>query len=181
MRDAPEGTGTGSVVEHGGECAGCPVASRRAFLRDSLATLAGVALSLGLARRSFALPVGTTSAHARMGSGQTYPIPAADGVQIDHDAQVILVRWQNAVYAFALSCPHQNTALRWVERDARFQCPKHKSRYEPDGSFISGRATRPMDRFAIRRDNDNVIVDLDHLYRKDETPAEWTAAAVQLA
>ena len=28
------------------------------------------------------------------------------------------------------------TALKWAPRDAQFQCPKHHSKYRPDGSFI---------------------------------------------
>ena len=40
---------------------------------------------------------------ARTKKGISYTIPAADGVQIDKDNEVILVRWQNAMYAFNLS------------------------------------------------------------------------------
>jgi Rieske Fe-S protein len=78
---------------------------------------------------------------------------------IDKANQVILVRWQNAVYAFALSCPHQNQALRWDAKETRFQCPKHKSKYQPDGTFISGRATRAMDRYAVRHEGDTIVVE----------------------
>ena len=63
----------------------------------------------------------------------------------------------------------------------RFQCPKHHSQYQPDGQFITGRATRNMDRLAIRRDAANtIIVDPDTLYRSDEDSAEWKAAVVKL-
>ena len=47
-----------------------------------------------------------------------------------------------------------------------------------DGSFIDGRATRAMDRLAIRRDGTALVVDLDTLIQQDEHPAEWTAAFV---
>lgn len=107
-----------------------------------------------------------------------YPIPAADGAVIDKDNQVILVRFERKVYAFNLSCPHQNTALHWLGDEGRFQCPKHKSRYQPDGVFISGRATRNMDRFAVRRDGATIVVDVDKMYRSDEDRAAWDAAAV---
>ena len=50
----------------------------------------------------------------------------------------------------------------------------------PDGSFIEGRATRGMDRFAVRRDGDKVIVDLDKLYQQDKDRAEWNAAFIQV-
>ena len=168
----------------GDECRECPVASRREFLRDAALAVAGIAATLGFARSASALPehftIGTTRALRRLGDVLTYPIPAADGAQIDRNQQVILVRWQNAVYAFNLSCPHQNTALRWDDADHRFQCPKHHSQYQPDGEFITGRATRGMDRFTIHRDGDKVVVDVNQMHKQDEDPTGWTAAVVKL-
>ncbi|HTK55827.1 MAG TPA: Rieske 2Fe-2S domain-containing protein [Gemmatimonadales bacterium] len=111
----------------------------------------------------------------------SYPIPAADSVSIDTENQVILVRWDAKVYAFNLSCPHQNTALRWQEDEKRFQCPKHKSRYQPDGTFISGRATRGMYRLAIHREGAGVRVDIDTMYKQDEDRAGWEDAVVTLS
>ncbi len=40
-----------------------------------------------------------------------YPLPSADSVSIDSRQQVIVCRSGNEVYAFSLSCPHQNTAI----------------------------------------------------------------------
>jgi len=97
------------------------------------------------------------------------------------DQQVILARYRDRLYAFALSCPHQNTALRWLPEEGRFQCPKHKSKYQPDGTFISGRATRGMDRFAIRREGGTVVVDLDVVYEEDKQKDGWLAATISLA
>jgi nitrite reductase/ring-hydroxylating ferredoxin subunit len=129
------------------------------------------------------MPLRTLSAldaRAR-GSVPRYALPAADGASIDRDNEVILVRWQNAVYAFALACPHQHVALRWLEGDGRFQCPKHRSKYRPDGTFIEGRATRGLDRFAVTRDGASVAVDLDALHQQDKDPAGWSAAVLRLA
>lgn len=169
----------------GDQCRACPVASRREFLHDAMVAVAGIAASLGFARTAGALPanfpIRATRALQRSNDALTYPIPATDGADIDREAQVILVRWQNAVYAFNLSCPHQNTALRWNETDHRFQCPKHHSQYQPSGEFISGRATRGMDRFSIRRDGDKVVVDVNAMHKQDEDPAGWNAAVVKLA
>jgi Rieske Fe-S protein len=111
-------------------------------------------------------------------SEYSYPVPAADGVTIDHNAQLILVRFQQRVYVFNLACPHENTALRWKPRDGLFQCPRHESRYQPDGTFVSGRATRNMDRFAVTRTGDTVRVDLNRLLRSDQQASEWAAASV---
>ena len=167
----------------------CPLATRREFLRDAAVAVASVMATLGIARSASAmpleaLPLRRVTALRRDGGNdnkRVYPIPATDGAEIDHDAQVILVRWQNAVYAFNLSCPHQNTALRWEDGDHRFQCPKHHSQYQPDGEFIKGRATRGMDRFSIVRSGNTVVVDLDAMHKQDEDPAGWNAAVVKLA
>jgi Rieske Fe-S protein len=163
-------------------CEGCSLLStRRAFLRRSLFAATAALISLG-ASPSAALAMMMDSIEGRRGGDQTvkYPVPAADGVQIDKDNQVILVRWQGAGYAFNLSCPHQNTALRWDDADHRFQCPKHHSKYRPDGVFIEGRATRGMDRLAIQHVGSDLVVDLDKMFKQDEDAAGWNAAVVPL-
>jgi len=162
------------------DCQGCALTGRRAFLRDTLAAVAGIAAALAIPGSALALPVSATASVARRGATRAYPIPAADGVQIDAAEEVILARWQDAVYAFALACPHQNTALRWQPAQKRFACPKHKSIYQPDGSYVSGKATRSMDRFGITRSGATVVVDLDTLWRQDENPTEWAAAVVRI-
>lgn len=165
-------------------CTECPiagVAARRAFLQAVARSAAGILVSLGAgAREARALPVRFASALLVTADEHGYSVPASDGAVIDRDESVIIMRWQDVAYAFSLACPHQNTALRWEPDNARFQCPKHHSKYRPDGSFIEGRATRGMDRFAIRRDGDKLMVDLDKLYRQNEDAAEWKAAFVQL-
>jgi len=184
MHDRSEATLTGPDCDAHHEC---PLpTSRRRFLRDTFLTVAGTLVALGASRaEALAMPLEVISSRARKGTdGKTqrnYPIPAADGVQIDKDNQLILTRWQNVVYAFNLSCPHQNTALRWDDGDREFECPKHHSKYKPDGTFIEGRATRGMDRLAIRREGNDVAVDLDKMYQEDLDPSGWAAAAIKLA
>lgn len=162
-------------------CAGCTGASsRRVFLRDLIGMGAGAMAALAVAKDASAATIEWVNARVRLGSSVRYPVPADDGVQIDKENQIILVRWQGAIYAFALSCPHQNTALRWRESDARFQCPKHKSKYSPDGNYLSGRATRGMDRFSIRCEGGEVVVDVAVLHEQTDDPAAWNAATVLL-
>jgi len=160
-------------------CLSCADRSRRRALGTisaaAVAAMVGVALRPGTAD---AVPVAEAAAGPAGPGELSYPLPAADGVTIDRENQVILVRFQQKVYAFGLACPHENTALRWRERDGRFQCPRHESQYKPDGTFIQGRATRNMDRFAVRRDGGNVIVDTNRLFRSDQQVADWGAATV---
>ncbi len=173
-----------SAVEHENvECESCSLSpTRRTFLRQSVLAVAAALVSLGVAPSS-ALALPLEAIKGRRSSDQTvkYPIPAADGVQIDKDNQVILVRWEGSAYAFNLSCPHQNTALRWDDADHRFQCPKHHSKYRPDGVFIEGRATRGMDRLGIQRTGEDLVVDVDKMFKQDADAAGWGAAVVSLA
>lgn len=162
-------------------CAACTLReSRREFLRDLTTAVGAVAALLGNPASADALPMQLTSASSANGAEAAYPLPETDGVTIDRDGEVILVRWEGAVYAFRLSCPHQKTALKWKEKDGRFQCPKHKSKYQPDGTFISGRATRGMDRYAIRRRKSEIVVDTSKVYLEDKDEAGWRSAVVKL-
>jgi Rieske Fe-S protein len=157
--------------------------NRRQFLRDAFLSVAGALIAVGMNKRdALAMSLEFTNATGSHGSLHSYAIPAADGAQIDKQNEVILVRWQDGLYAFSLSCPHQNTALKWNDTDHRFQCPKHHSEFTPDGSYVkdSGRATRNMDRFAIARDGAGVSVDLDKLYEEDTDGPAWGAAVVKL-
>lgn len=169
------------VIDQEGQadCEACPLVSdRREFLRSAAAFAIG-ALAMGLPIRSATAKVVSTALGGR--KMLSYPVPATDGAEIDRDNEVILVRYQNEVYAFNLSCPHQHTALRWNGDAMRFQCPKHHSQYQPDGEFITGRATRNMDRLAIRRDASNtIVVDPDTMYQSDDDAAEWKAAVIKL-
>lgn len=113
-------------------------------------------------------------------SQATFPLPAADGVTIDKKAQMILVRLQGIVIAFNLSCPHENAAVRWKPAVSRFECSKHDSKYSPEGKYIGGRSTRNMDRLLIKRDGNNVVVDLSKVIKSDAQPAEWAAAVVTI-
>ncbi len=164
----------------GHDCAGCALArTRRDFLREGAIAALGIFASLGIgSRAAAALPVSAARLLRSTRETKTYAILSADGAQIDNDAQVILVRWQGKVYAFNLSCPHQNTALRWNEGEHRFQCPKHHSQYTPDGTFITGRAPRGMDRFPITKNGTNVVVDIDNMIKQSDNPAGWQAAFV---
>ena len=155
---------------------------RREFLRAAGLVMASLGLLGAGARDASALPIRALAPIVpRTGDGaaeRRYPIPATDGVSIDKDNSAIIARFDGKVYAFSLSCPHQNTALRWDADDHQFQCPKHHSRYREDGTFISGRATRNMDRLPIKRAGADILVDVDTLYQQDENPAEWAAAFV---
>lgn len=160
-------------------CEACQRPDRRSFLLSATLAVSGIALGLGATPReatawSLSLVSGCRSA---VGPDTiTYPIPPVDGAQIDKVNEVILVRYHDTIYAFNLACPHRRVALEWFADQNFFQCPKHHSKYTPDGTFISGRATRGMDRFPVARDGSNVVVNVAKMFKQDEDTAGWNGA-----
>src|SRR3954469_9786923 len=152
--------------------------SRRDFLHLACMSFTAAALGLNSADAT-ALSVSIVDA-VPAGDENNFPLPASAGAHIDRKEQVIVVRYQGKLYAFNLSCPHENTALKWLPKDMRFQCPKHESRYQPSGQFIDGRATRNMDRLGVRLDDNMLVVDVNKFYKSDKDPAAWAAATVAL-
>ncbi len=149
--------------------------SRREFFRGAAHVAAALAAVSVLA------PLEKIAAlEVRANGTVKYPIPAGDSVSIDKTNEVIITRSKNEVFAFALSCPHQNTALRPMPGNRGFQCPRHKSRYEPNGTFIDGKATRNMDRLQISREGNDIVVDPNVAYESDTEPAKWGAAVVKV-
>ena len=133
--------------------------------------------ALGLGTDLLALPVSEATGVAQ-GNDRRYPVPASDSVTVDQKAQVLLVRHAGNVFALALACPHQHAAVRWLDKEQRFECTKHHSKDDPDGKYLSGRATRNLDRFPIRKDATGPIVDVSKVWQADKNPNEWASAAV---
>jgi nitrite reductase/ring-hydroxylating ferredoxin subunit len=144
---------------------------RREFLQTGgFATLAALLVGIAAGKRD----VSAQAAEKR------YPIPAADGVSIDRGASLIVARSGGRVFVFALSCPHENNAVKWVAKEHRFQCTKHDSQYTVEGVHTAGRATRNMDRYVIRRDGDSIVVDLHKWVQSDKDPSGWSNAALSV-
>ena len=153
--------------------------SRRSFIRASTCLGGAIAAVALLPADLRALPIHMVDGTpVGAGAERSFLIPVADSVNVDRETSMILVRAQGRVFAFALSCPHEHAAVKWVGKEGRFACTKHDSKYLPDGKYISGRATRHMDRFPIRKDGGNVVINLDAVFRSDLDAAGWAAAEI---
>lgn len=162
------------MTDSNSPCISC--AGRRDFLRTALRGAASVAALSALGPAT-----AIAAAAPRVAGGAVrYALPAADGVSIDSTNDVILCRSNGEIFAFALACPHQNTALKAMPKNAGFQCSRHKSKYLPNGTFVSGRATRNMDRLQIARDGAQIVVEPEIAFESDVDPAKWAAASVKL-
>lgn len=176
MTDVP----TGVADER---CGGCPLAtSRRTFLRDAaltvVATLAATGLLPGAALAGL---VSETRPLRTAGPLRLYTVPSSDAVMIDSENDVILTRSRGKVYAFSRRCPHKGARLVWRESEDRIFCPKHKARFTADGDHASGRRSRNLDRYGIRLEGRQIIVDVDNVYREDDDPAAWRVAVVAVS
>jgi len=173
---------------HAAACDHCPaLANRRAFLRHAalaaVATLAAAGLSPtgALADTVRAITPRDAAGRDSAGTERGYAIPSGDSISVDDANDLILARWQNRVYAFSLRCPHRGTRLEWHADEGRIFCPKHKARFRPDGAYDSGRRTRALDRYAVRRQGAQLVVDLATVLREDADAGRWAAAALAVA
>jgi len=164
-------------------CDGCAIARRDAIRLFGVAAAGALAALGASAAEANAAPLRFVTALARAGDEVTYAIPGEDGARIDRENAAMITRWQGVVYVHSLGCPHQNTALHWRDTPAGFECPKHHSAFEPNGTHIpgSGRATRGLDRLPVRRDADTIVASLDRVLREDDDAAAWREACVVLA
>jgi nitrite reductase/ring-hydroxylating ferredoxin subunit len=182
MTTADRSTGAGEPRP----CEGCPVAtSRRAFLREAALSAAAAIAALSVVNPAslFAEAVSEITPTSTPTAGlleRTYAIPATDSVSVDVGNDVILARWQNRVYAFSLKCPHKGARLEWRNSEKRVFCPKHKARFLADGSHVSGRGKRDLDRYEIHRTPDGIVVDLRRARRADTDPDAWARTVVSL-
>ena len=147
---------------------------RRTFLKEGLMAFAALTALGATASNLHALTRDYATGRAE-GATVRYPIPAADGVTIDSDNKVIVARYQGSIYAFGLECPHRGTNVTWQAGRNRFYCPKHKSTFQPGGNFIDGKAERGLDRYAITREGDEIVVDTATLIREPAGAAHAAA------
>jgi nitrite reductase/ring-hydroxylating ferredoxin subunit len=68
----------------------------------------------------------------------------------------------------------------WHEDEDRIFCPKHKARFMKNGDHASGRSSRNLDRYAVRMQGREVIVDTDRIYREDQSPQERSSAVLSV-
>lgn len=162
-------------------CGSCALNGRREFVQNALRGVAAlVGLSVVSGSSAFAQYITALPARGGNADEKKYPLPAADGVQFDADNDLIIARANNSAFAFSVACPHQSTAIKWLDDEHIFQCPKHKSRFTPTGELISGKAERNLDRLPIKLDGTTLIVDTSREIRSDKDLEGWTAAAVHI-
>jgi menaquinol-cytochrome c reductase iron-sulfur subunit len=62
------------------------------------------------------------------------------------------------ITAFSPACTHLGCLYRWQETARQFICPCHGSRFAIDGEVLAGPAERPLDRYEVRVEGNQVWV-----------------------
>ena len=60
--------------------------------------------------------------------------------------------------AYSPQCTHLGCAYHWEAPRDRFVCPCHESLFTIDGKVTGGPAARPLDRYAVKVENDRLMI-----------------------
>jgi cytochrome b6-f complex iron-sulfur subunit len=75
---------------------------------------------------------------------------------------------QPIIYALSTTCTHLGCTPNWLESDRKFKCPCHGSGFMITGVNFEGPAPRPLERYAIRKTDDNqIIVDKSRKFQRE--------------
>lgn len=70
-----------------------------------------------------------------------------------------IIREEERIAALSIICTHLGCIPSWLPNDRKFKCPCHGSGFKPNGTNFEGPAPRPLERFKIYLDGEQVIVD----------------------
>ena len=112
--------------------------ARRRFLRGTL-TLGAAAVIAACT------PKGTPSEGAE--ADPVEALAKGEGKVMELDGEEVAVYKDDAGNVVKLSpiCPHQNCTVGWNAAEGTWDCPCHASRFEADGSYISGPANEGLE------------------------------------
>ncbi len=96
----------------------------------------------------------------RCGPLDRYAAMAPGSINEDFKPQGIwLYRSEGRLAAISIICTHLGCIPNWLANDRKFKCPCHGSGFTPPGINFEGPAPRPLERFAIRVQDGQIIVD----------------------
>jgi cytochrome b6-f complex iron-sulfur subunit len=77
-------------------------------------------------------------------------------------------RNREIVYALSTTCTHLGCTPNWLESEKKFKCPCHGSGFRISGVNFEGPAPRPLERYAIRKTDEGIIiVDKSRKFQKE--------------
>ncbi len=72
----------------------------------------------------------------------------------------VFVRTDNGRDFVAMSniCTHLGCRVRWIAERGEFFCPCHNGVFDKDGKVLAGPPPRPLDRYAVKVENDQLFI-----------------------
>jgi cytochrome b6-f complex iron-sulfur subunit len=107
----------------------------------------------------------------RAGDVLTYEMNKVDDKFKEVGAWVIRGRDERnreIIYALSTTCTHLGCTPNWLESEKKFKCPCHGSGFRITGVNFEGPAPRPLERYAIRKTDEGIIiVDKSRKFQKE--------------
>ena len=154
-----------------------PVMDRRSFVKivtASLGSMMAAIVGLPVVQYFISPALGKTKGDdwISLGSLDNYPIdvPTLFNFTItkvngwersshSYGAYVIRKEGQDPI-VFSDVCTHLSCRVNWDEEINEFYCPCHAAYFAKDGEVISGPPPRPLDRYEIKLDGDQLLIHL---------------------
>ena len=134
-------------------------------------TLSMLAMTLGTVRFMFPNVLSEPPSTFKAGDSGNYEENKVDDKFKEIGAWVIRSkddRGRDIIYALSTTCTHLGCTPNWLEGEKKFKCPCHGSGFKISGVNFEGPAPRPLERYAIRKTDDGmIIVDKSRKFQKE--------------
>lgn len=79
-----------------------------------------------------------------------------EGALVYREARVAVARDEGEIYALSLVCTHLGCTVTVTPND--LVCPCHGSAYDRQGRVLKGPANRPLPRYRVERQGENLVI-----------------------
>lgn len=133
--------------------------TRRSVLRTGWK--AGTALLFGAAGYTAyealsPLTTGAAGGAIDLGAASNYANGTATYVV---EGRFYVVNAADQLFALSQKCPHLGCKIPFCDSSGRFECACHGSVFDLGGEYVKGPSPRGMDRYLLKADGDNLVVD----------------------
>jgi len=132
---------------------------RRSFLNNSMKALGAiVAAELVWGSWDMLRPTHAGAFGEVMKVGDPHDFPEGS-VRYFPEGGLYVTSFEGRLSALYQKCPHLGCKVPFCATSNQFECPCHGSVYNIKGEYLDGPAPRGMDRFPLRIENDQVVID----------------------
>ena len=130
-----------------------------------------LAMVLGTVRFLFPNVLSEPPTSFRAGEATGYEDNKVDDKFKEQGAWVIRAkdeRNRDIIYALSTTCTHLGCTPNWLESEKKFKCPCHGSGFKISGINFEGPAPRPLERYAIKKNDDGtLVIDKSRKFQKE--------------